>query len=744
MANEHIFQNNLIVTGSVTASLGFFGDGAGLTGITSVSEWDGSRNGDASITGSLVVSGSNVILRVDGTSDLNGDVVIDQNIAVSNRGGVRNIAVGFDGLPETTVTYDRQTIAIGYQSGKSQVSGSSNVLLGYRAGNLGIKTMNNVAIGLDALKDNTGPTTGNNCDTSNIAIGTCSLNKLTLGIHNIGIGKNASLNALISTGSVAIGHVALEAATGNYNVAIGYESGKSNSTTTESVFVGNATGCCRQSLSVAVGSKVLREVDLGNANTGIGYHAGMNTCGSSTGNIYVGASVGPSIKTVQSHQLYIGSGSGETPLLRGNLSTGHLTINSIVSASIFSGSYVGDGSNLTNLPGTAFPFVGTARVTGSLIVSGSDTTVLLQGDTTIGENIEISNRDDSGNIFNGSRDMGIGYQALPNSTCTTRCSIAIGYQAAQNATSGSSNLAIGVYALKNSVESRNNIAIGREALCSYIGVPTSYGYRHSDNLAIGHESLKSNIQGSNNVAVGHCTLRYNTGAQNTALGQMAAYRFSGTNSVFIGHRSGFCTQSGFGNTIVGTAAFQYGQGGSRNTVLGFGALLGVGYNSEITGNDNTALGYQSGENAEGNSNKNIYIGFQAGPSAALTEACQLYIGIGASAVPLIKGDFGQNCVTINNCLKVTQASGSFIGDGSGLTGISGAGFPYAGIARISGSLIVSQSAATGTAVTVQNGHTILAQVSQSLNFNDDTAAASGGVPLGGLYRSGNFIAIRLT
>lgn len=737
MANEHIFQNNLIVTGSVTASLGFFGDGAGLTGITSVSEWDGSRNGDASITGSLVVSGSNVILRVDGTSDLNGDVVIDQNIAVSNRGGVRNIAVGFDGLPETTVTYDRQTIAIGYQSGKSQVSGSSNVLLGYRAGNLGIKTMNNVAIGLDALKDNTGPTTGNNCDTSNIAIGTCSLNKLTLGIHNIGIGKNASLNALISTGSIAIGHVALEAATGNYNVAIGYESGKSNSTTTESVFVGNATGCCRQSLSVAVGSKVLREVDLGNANTGIGYHAGMNTCGSSTGNIYVGASVGPSIKTVQSHQLYIGSGSGETPLLRGNLSTGHLTINSIVSASIFSGSYVGDGSNLTNLPGTAFPFVGTARVTGSLIVSGSDTTVLLQGDTTVDQNIEISNRD---NIT----DIGIGYQALPNSTCTTRCSIAIGYQAAQNATSGSSNLAIGVYALKSSVESRNNIAIGREALCSYIGSPTSYGFRHSDNVAIGNEVLKCNIEGSNNVAVGNCTLKYNTGGSNTVLGNMAAWRYSDNSGVFIGSRAGFCTESGYGNTIVGATAYNYGQGGSRNTVLGYGALLGVAWNSEITGDGNTALGYQSGENAEGNSYSNIYIGHKAGPSAALTESCQLYIGIGASSVPLIKGDFRQNCVTINNCLKVTQASGSFIGDGSGLTGISGAGFPYAGIARISGSLIVSQSAATGTAVTVQNGHTILAQVSQSLNFNDDTAAASGGVPLGGLYRSGNFIAIRLT
>ena len=42
------------------------------------------------------------------------------------------------------------------------------------------------------------------------------------------------------------------------------------------------------------------------------------------------------------------------------------------------------------------------------------------------------------------------------------------------------------------------------------------------------------------------------------------------------------------------------------------------------------------------------------------------------------------------------------------------------------------------------GYVVLSQVSSSLNFANDTAAASGGVPLGGLYRNGNFIMIRLT
>ena len=45
---------------------------------------------------------------------------------------------------------------------------------------------------------------------------------------------------------------------------------------------------------------------------------------------------------------------------------------------------------------------------------------------------------------------------------------------------------------------------------------------------------------------------------------------------------------------------------------------------------------------------------------------------------------------------------------------------------------------------VTNDYIVLTQVSQSLNYVDDAAAASGGVPLGGLYRNGNFILIRIS
>jgi hypothetical protein len=62
---------------------------------------------------------------------------------------------------------------------------------------------------------------------------------------------------------------------------------------------------------------------------------------------------------------------------------------------------------------------------------------------------------------------------------------------------------------------------------------------------------------------------------------------------------------------------------------------------------------------------------------------------------------------------------------------------------LTGSLQVTGNSTYSGSQTVTTGYITLTQVSQSLNFADDTAAAAGGVPLGGLYRNGNFIAIRI-
>jgi hypothetical protein len=63
---------------------------------------------------------------------------------------------------------------------------------------------------------------------------------------------------------------------------------------------------------------------------------------------------------------------------------------------------------------------------------------------------------------------------------------------------------------------------------------------------------------------------------------------------------------------------------------------------------------------------------------------------------------------------------------------------------ITGSVDISGSLEVNDDVKIENGYIILTEVSQSLDFANDVQAESGGVPLGGLYRNGNTIQIRIS
>ena len=62
----------------------------------------------------------------------------------------------------------------------------------------------------------------------------------------------------------------------------------------------------------------------------------------------------------------------------------------------------------------------------------------------------------------------------------------------------------------------------------------------------------------------------------------------------------------------------------------------------------------------------------------------------------------------------------------------------------SGSYATTGSNTFTTTQTISSSSIVLSQVSSSLNFDNDASAAIGGVPLGGLYRSGSFVLIRLS
>jgi hypothetical protein len=91
----------------------------------------------------------------------------------------------------------------------------------------------------------------------------------------------------------------------------------------------------------------------------------------------------------------------------------------------------------------------------------------------------------------------------------------------------------------------------------------------------------------------------------------------------------------------------------------------------------------------------------------------------------------------------TPQTGRVVGQFSGINGSPNAATAsYANTASFVSNL--NQNVFITGSLTQNNGYVVLTQVSQSLNYVDDTAAAAGGVPLGGIYRNGNFILIRLS
>ena len=420
-------------------------------------------------------------------------------------------------------------------------------------------------------------------------------------------------------------------------------------------------------------------------------------------------------------------------ILTGSSNKVDFTRASAISGSIFSGSFVGDGSNLT---GIAAEWDGSrngdANITGSLVVSGSGISVSLLGPTVIDKNILISNK-------NQQLDMSIGSGSLPDSTIS-RNSLAIGSFTTPNLLSGSKNIAIGSYAMNTAIKTELQTAIGYCALHDNIGFATNYDTAtttFSSNTAVG-------AQASQKLSTGRCTTSLGAkalycglgGSYSTALGHTALFKAEGTYNTAVGYDAGCLIGAGFCNTILGSQAAKGGYH-RESVAVGSKALCAV-----TSGNYNTAIGSFAGATIT-SGNCNIIIGYKAGPSAESAQTAKLYVDVQTTDTPLIFGDFNTRQVTINNQVSASLFSGSFVGDGSGLTGVSGQGFPFTGEAQITGSLIVSQSTAAGTAVSIEKGHVILTQVSSSLNAHNDLQAASLGVPVGGLYRNGNFIQIRI-
>jgi hypothetical protein len=252
------FTKVAAISGSVFSG-SFVGDGSGLTGIISNSEWDGTRNGNAEITGSFIVSGSSP------TINLKGVTTIDRDIRIHNPSST-SLGIGAGALNTDQTDY---SIAIG-RSAAANAMGDGIIVIGYKTGQEA--RSNSIYIGFDA----------------------CTRNK---GTETVAIGRNVLQASVEAYEAVVIGDQAMRA----------YETGKGN---------------------VSIGAGTLPNLRNGNQNTVVGHQAGSPKLGEGSGNVYIGANSGDYVSE-EYNQLYIDNSTKPDALIRGDFGKRTLTLNAL-------------------------------------------------------------------------------------------------------------------------------------------------------------------------------------------------------------------------------------------------------------------------------------------------------------------------------------------------------------------------------------------------------------------------------
>ena len=506
-------------------------------------------------TGSAIISGS---LEVQGDFNPHPANLSSNNIGiglVNNNltGGSYNVFIGneagkYGSLPQNNV-------AIGRNAGFALGTGQNNVFVGYRAGYAN------------------GTTGASYTPNNNTAVGAFALDNMLSGDYN-----------------VALGYRAGDAVTGAGNLMIGYEAGASLSSGDGNIFIGSGSlGADTPSNQLRIGNSNSFTLISGSLSDGgiliqgqvsassyIGDGSGLT--GLSTGTpTFIGS--GSTSASADPNNGVVVNASGSTLFdVRGSLGSlfsvtdsfdGNLfEVNNIsgisllsvsssgdvdipkgvltVSGSVSASKFLGDGSQLTNLPASnPFPISGSVvAITGSLSISGSNSDFLLF-ETPINK-LEIN----SGNIKIG-RDAGI-------SVSDNRQVIFIGHQAGYTTTACSRNIGIGTYAgygIGNNSGATDNVFLG-----SYAGAggssPTMAAGVKVNNVGVGSYALLQVSTGDTNVAVGSSTLRLLTGGNdNVALGNNALYKTStGDSNIGIGRSAGLEQTTGTGNITIGSGS----------------------------------------------------------------------------------------------------------------------------------------------------------------------------------------------
>jgi trimeric autotransporter adhesin len=555
-------------------------------------------------TGALASGGStayNTALGYEALNDATG--ASEYNVAVGYQAGhklttgIGNVAIGSNSsLPDATtgshnvvigswagygVTTASKTIIIGNVAGGNITTADNSIFIGYYAGGAywyapSLTGQGNIGIGYYSSRFLTGATTGS------VAMGPYSLEAVTTGSGNTGIGNGAGLSITTGTNNTCLGGSTSGPTTGSNNTILGYQATESTNTVSNEITLGN-TAVTKFRIpginftvkdSTATEDYVLTVDSSGEA----GWEAAglvddsvtlAKMAGIARGKIIYGdASGNPAVLTAGSNGQVLtsdgtdiswaaASGAAADDITAGDAavllttSSGNITIDAAASDSdiIFKGTDGGVDTTFATMDGSA---------AGHLILNNGSST------TTLGTSNYIAGLNAGNAIISGGN-----YNTF------------ISEDAGTATTTGDSNVAIGRSSLKANTTSSGNIAIGNDTLMGNTGAL---------NVAIGDAALTSNTTGYRNNAIGRWAMLYNTtGAENVAFGMNALYsNTTASLSVAIGYQA-LTNATGGSNTALGHQAGDALTTGTNNTIIGNSAdASAVGVSNEIT-MGNTAI-----------------------------------------------------------------------------------------------------------------------------------------------------------
>ena len=618
-------------------------------------------------------------------------------------------------------------------------------------------------------RTNFAPTTaGNIPGNQHTIVGQGALNSFGNGDLNAAFGPSALYVLVSGSSNLAMGGFAGYAlVNGNTNTFIGDQSGNGMKGGDNNFFLGSSAG---------------NNFRTGSYNIMIGLNTQGNLA-TGSGNLFIGTQGGTLIENNVDNQLSIKYGTDLSPrrLLYKSGSEaanlylyGGLEIENTFTASLTQGyAWVGNSSNRTTLVATSSFGGGTTYINPTLNpYSGSLILVANTFTSSSFAHISASANGQVNLVFKNNNNTGDTILSGSGNIFTNPIAPSAGFK--RFATSGNISLSGNLPQMSGSMAfpiTMSNNYFGSVTGTTFLGMrgPVSssawsinnnivqLGVNIGSSAALHAEKLVSGLTLNSNNFLGALNLIANQSALSSSV-TINGNIIAGTTTLYLSssaaaianniiNDSGFTFTNQYYSSSLGLGSVSMNRnniGGQNNLIIISGSLpVGGAQSNSIS--DNFIFGgsnqiYIDVQNARLNGSavyKNVIRTGLLGNNLIVSGSSLL--ADGSSYGSVFVGRYNAD----DNRRNKTSDTVFAVGTGNTTTRKTGFLIDSGSNTYVEGTFNVSGSTAF-TGSVAMSSFTTLASVSSSLNFADDTAAAAGGVPLGGLYRNGNFVMIRLT